>query len=169
MDSTDDTRFAMQVTCSTCLRCEERTTEGVTVLDEGGQRRPATPVELSAWQVLREIAARGQVCAGPCEACGMPLHTEQGSAEPWTFELPNGALVIHGPEITLGDSAVSADRAESMIREAFERPASLAQRLFEGAMVTWLVVPFLIWICAMFCFGAFLCIGVPQGAEFMPR
>lgn len=99
----------------------------------------------------------------------MPMQATDGAPEPWSFELDNGPIIVTGNEIRHGDRAVSADTAEAMLRGAFERPAPLGQRVFEGAMVTWLVVPFLIWICAMFCFGAFLCIGVPQGAEFMPR
>jgi hypothetical protein len=158
----------MQTRCPTCLRAETIEDGVSTVLVEGGLRRSAEPDGLASWRILRAALEGGPSVVGACAACELPV-VGDGEAIGWTITLPSGAVTVAGGAVTGPSGALTVDEAAALIEGALVTPPTLARTLYEGAMFSWLVVPFLVWIGAMFCFAGFLCIGVPHGAEFMPR
>ncbi|MCO4744261.1 MAG: hypothetical protein KC912_05695 [Proteobacteria bacterium] len=158
----------MQTRCPTCFRAESIEDGVTTVTVEGGLRRSAEPEGLASWRIVRRALEGGPAVVGRCSVCALPLHGD-GPAIAWTIALPSGDLKIADGKIAGKDGAVAIDDAEALIEAALVTPPTLARTLYEGAMFSWLIVPFFIWISAMFCFAGFLCIGVPHGAEFMPR
>lgn len=136
------------------------------MLTEGGQRQPPEPRFVAEWEAVKAALADEQGFAGPCAACGMPMVGAPGGS--WTIQLPSGSLTIADGQFTGPQGVVDLATAEAMVEAARPSP-SLALRVFQTGLFAWLVVPLILWVCAFMCFSAFLCIGVPQGAEFMPR
>lgn len=136
------------------------------MLNEGGQRGPGSPRVAFEWAILREAIHAGDGVVGPCPACQMPMLG--GTGRTWTLTLASGDITLRGDELYRGSGAVTVEEVDALVEA--ERPTqSLFVRVFQTGLFAWLVVPFILWVCAFFCFSAFLCIGVPQGAEFMPR
>lgn len=159
----------MQTRCPTCLREETHHDGQVTVVHEGGQRAAPKPTGLAEWAIVRASLDGGPAIFGPCAACGMPMTKDAGESSTWTIHLPDGELQISEGALSGPSGPLSSSQAQTWVETSLKVEKSLALALYQGAMFSWLIVPFLIWISAMICFGMFLCIGVPQGAEFMPR
>lgn len=157
----------MHTRCPTCLRTERHLDGQVEVLVVGGQRQPEPPQWLAEWRVLRESLDAGIGVAGPCGACGMPMLAD-GAAESWTLALPDGEVILEAGVLRAAGEEITVDAVEARVQAASPKP-SLAETLYHTAMFSWLIVPVILWFVAFSCFSAFLCIGVPQGAEFMPR
>lgn len=159
----------MQTRCPTCLRVETRANGVTTVLDHGGLRRPAEPDGLAAWRIIRVTLEGGPTVTACCDACTMPMVSEDGPSISWTIDLPSGGITVADGAIVGPSGSLSTDAAETLITQALVQKQSLALSLYQGAMFSWLIVPFMIWLAAMMCFSLFLCIGVPHGAAFMTR
>lgn len=156
----------MECRCPTCLREEDRHADRVVVRVEGGQRSAPAPRFAAEWAVLRDAMGAGDGVVGPCPACQMPMLG--GQARRWTLTLPDTQVTLDGDALSGPEGPLTIPQLDARVQAALPRE-SLPVRIFQTGLFAWLVVPLILWVCAFFCFSAFLCIGVPQGAEFMPR
>ncbi len=132
----------------------------MTVLAEGGARRPAVHPELAAWRVVRaSLHGQDGVVVGPCPACGQPLVAD-GPAEraPWTVRVPTGDVVIGADGQIAGLSLAQADER---VVAAYPTGFVLADvkpgvALFQGSLLTLMLFPLLVWVAAAFIVVLFL-------------
>lgn len=118
----------------------------------GGQRRPDPPAERVAWRVLLR-SRRGEIgpVVGACEGCGQPMVADDRSATHglWRIRIPDGDVVvaeqIRGPS----GEVWSDDEAHQRIEAALHEPIRPIERLFEGALLTTMAVPILLWMSAV--------------------
>lgn len=95
----------IEARCPVCHRVEQHASGTVTVVVDGGARRPASPAA-AAWPALRRVRAGEASLHGPCAACGGPMLGPPGprTATSWTltdradvFEVPLDDGPITGP------------------------------------------------------------------------
>ena len=148
----------MIVTCPCCLRREERTARGTTVI-QAGARRPADPAR-EAWSVVsRSLAGELGPVVGPCPTCGQPLVGEAG-ADPGAVEIALGEITLAvGADGTLRGPAgvLTVAEADALVEAAaphHTKPRLL--ELFQVSLLSFLVVPLVMWTLAIMVVVAFL-------------
>ena len=96
----------IEVTCAACHRVEAHEGPAVTVVVEGGARRPVSAAA-AAWPSLRRVRAGERGLYGACAACGGPMLGPPGPPpQPtWTlvdradrFDVPLDGSPIRGPD-----------------------------------------------------------------------
>lgn len=139
-----------RVRCASCHRVEQWEGDAVKVVSAGGLRRPEVHADLASFRTIM-LARKRQAGAivGWCDGCAQPLVLETGDAPPvetFVFETPAGQLTISqgidGPSGAMSDRDAEAFMEETLRTRMVIRPFLF---LFQGSVLTMMVVPFLLW------------------------
>jgi len=167
----------VDVHCPVCHRREHWGADGVRdVLLEGGTRRTEASATRAAFDRLALVAGGdGDGVVGAC-ICGQPLlaplegaHWPQST--PFQLVLDEGELLARGTDVSLDGAAVAWATLTPAVHARFPAvdgvPATLFERLFAGSLLTFMMVPAVLWCVAVFVvfifYNQFATYGVPGG------
>ncbi len=150
----------MIVRCLSCHRIERHEKGIVTVEQPGGARRPLDPAR-EAWDIVRRsvTGALGPL-AGTCSACGQPLVADEITAarRRYAIALGGATLVVSEDGTFTGPAGIlTLDEADALVDAG--APSARREpllRLFQGALLAVMIVPFVVWVLAIVVVVAFL-------------
>ncbi|MFT4624787.1 MAG: hypothetical protein ACI8PZ_003450 [Myxococcota bacterium] len=136
---------------------------------EGGSRRPAVHPDLAAWHTVRGALAgdTGAVVA-ECPACAQPMVADEGGQWlDWPLQTPDGAVMIRAGTLPANHSIAALDSAlDAAWAERFDlRAVRPGRALFQGGLLTLILVPIALWVIAVGVVSLFLFSAVtdPEG------
>ena len=154
-----------RVHCPTCLHEQRWSGDTHEVVNPGGKRRPDIHPQLAAWRVLLQARTGGPAVVAVCP-CGLPLVGDHGTSIAWELALPNGIIdvgsTLSGPAGTLTEAEVT-----TALEAAYRERIKPVQAVFQTALLTPMILPFLLWALmlwttAYFLYNAFMSLSGAQ-------
>jgi hypothetical protein len=129
--------------------------DGREVQAEGGLRVPAPNETIAAYRAIVALQETGQTVVGRCPMCGQPMVTDDPTANAieWPLDMGDGDVITLQTAPLTTDTGTPLETLDARLEQwekALARSnATVASRIFEGSLLSVMIIPVLCWLLAV--------------------